>query len=206
MGHCLHGLLSNVTYYALSGTNVARDFVELPSQIMENWAAEPEVLKMYAKHYQTGEVIPQTLVDKMEKAGKFNNGFASTEYLAASFLDIAWHVQTDSAKFDVNAFERKAMTDKKLIAEIIPRYRSTYFGHVFKGEYAVGYYSYIWAEVLDADAFALFKQKGIFDPATAKSFRQNILEKGGTIDQMQLYKQFRGAEPNTDALLVRKGF
>nr|MDA3853468.1 M3 family metallopeptidase [Bacteroidales bacterium] len=203
-GHAMHGLLSDCEFNTLSGTSVARDFVELPSQLMENWASEPEVLKMYAKHYKTGEVMPQELVDKIVKASKFNQGFATTEYVAASLLDMDWHTQTAPVT-DVNAFEKAAMAKYGMISEIVPRYRSTYFAHIFSGGYSSGYYSYMWAEVLDADAFNAFKENGIFDKATAKSLRDNIYSQGGTEDPMKLYINFRGAEPNTSPLLERKG-
>jgi len=203
-GHALHGLFSDCEFDGLSGTAVARDFVELPSQLMENWASQPEVLKMYAKHYKTGEVMPQELVDKIVKASKFNQGFATTEYVAASLLDMDWHTQT-SPVADVNAFEEASMEKYGLIKEIVPRYRSTYFGHIFSGGYSSGYYSYMWAEVLDADAFNAFKEHGLFDQATAKSLRDNIYSKGGTEDPMKLYIQFRGAAPNTTPLLERRG-
>ena len=203
-GHALHGLFSDCEFDGLSGTAVARDFVELPSQLMENWASQPEVLKMYAKHYKTGEVMPQELVDKIVKASKFNQGFATTEYVAASLLDMDWHTQT-SPVADVNAFEEASMEKYGLIKEIVPRYRSTYFGHIFSGGYSSGYYSYMWAEVLDADAFNAFKEHGLFDQATAKSLRENIYSKGGTEDPMKLYIQFRGAAPNTTPLLERRG-
>ncbi len=204
-GHALHGLLANATYEKISGTNVARDFVELPSQIMENWASEPEVLKMYAKHYQTGEVIPLVLVEKIKKANQFNQGFISLEFLAACYLDMDWQMLTSTDGVDVNAFETKSMNKIGMIPEIVVRYRSTNFSHIFSGEYAAGYYSYIWAEVLDADAFGAFKEKGIFDPATALSFRKNILEKGATDDPMAMYKTFRGREPKVEYLLKRRG-
>ncbi len=203
-GHALHGLLSDCEFYSLSGTSVARDFVELPSQVMENWASQPEVLKMYAKHYKTGEVMPQELIDKVVKASQFNQGFATTEYVAASLLDMDYHTQTKPIS-DVTAFEKESMTQHGLIDEIIPRYRSTYFQHIFAGGYSSGYYSYMWAEVLDADAFNAFKENGIFDQATAKALRDNIFSKGGTEDPMKLYVQFRGAEPNTQPLLERRG-
>lgn len=205
-GHALHGLLANTTYLYLSGTSVKRDFVELPSQFLENWATDRETLKMFAKHYKTGEAIPDALIDKIEKSSHFNQGFAAVEYLAASYLDMSWHTITEKREFDVNDFENKAMDKINLIKEIIPRYRSPYFSHVFRGGYAVGYYSYIWAEVLDADAFEAFKENGLFDQKTAKSFRENILEKGATEDPMTLYEKFRGAEPSIDPLLKRKGF
>ena len=204
-GHALHGLLSNVTYKSLAGTSVPRDFVELPSQIMENWAAEPEVLKMYAKHYKTGEVIPEALVNKLKKAGTFDQGFATTEYLAASLLDLAYHSQTKDITTDANTFEKAAMTKIGLIESIIPRYRSTYFSHIFSGGYSSGYYSYIWSGVLDTDAFEAFKTTTLFNPEKAKSFRENVLEKGGTEDPMVLYKRFRGAEPSIEPLLRKRG-
>jgi peptidyl-dipeptidase Dcp len=204
-GHALHGLLSNVTYRSLAGTSVPRDFVELPSQIMENWAAEPEVLKMYAKHYKTGEVIPEALVNKLKKAGTFDQGFATTEYLAASLLDLAYHSQTKDITIDANTFEKAAMTKIGLIESIIPRYRSTYFSHIFSGGYSSGYYSYIWSGVLDTDAFEVFKTTTLFNPEKAKSFRENVLEKGGTEDPMVLYKRFRGAEPSIEPLLRKRG-
>jgi peptidyl-dipeptidase Dcp len=204
-GHALHGLLSNVTYRSLAGTSVPRDFVELPSQIMENWAAEPEVLKMYAKHYKTGEVIPEALVNKLKKAGTFDQGFATTEYLAASLLDLACHSQTKDITTDANTFEKAAMTKIGLIESIIPRYRSTYFSHIFSGGYSSGYYSYIWSGVLDTDAFEVFKTTTLFNPEKAKSFRENVLEKGGTEDPMVLYKRFRGAEPSIEPLLRKRG-
>ena len=204
-GHALHGLLSNVTYKSLAGTSVPRDFVELPSQIMENWAAEPAVLKMYAKHYKTGEVIPDALVSKLKKAGTFDQGFATTEYLAASLLDLAYHSQTEDITIDANTFEKEAMTKIGLIESIIPRYRSTYFSHIFSGGYSSGYYSYIWSGVLDTDAFEVFKTTTLFNPEKAKSFRENVLEKGGTEDPMVLYKRFRGAEPSIEPLLRKRG-
>ncbi len=204
-GHALHGLLSDCTYHKLSGTSVARDFVELPSQIMENWASEPEVLKMYAKHYKTGKVIPDELIEKLLNSGKFNQGFATVEFLAAAFLDLAWHTITEQANFDVNKFETEAMNKIGLIDEIVVRYRSTYFSHIFSGGYSSGYYSYVWAEILDADAFEAFKEAGLFDKTTAKAFKENILSKGGTEDPMVLYKRFRGAEPDIEPLLKRKG-
>jgi peptidyl-dipeptidase Dcp len=206
-GHALHGLLSDCTYETLAGTNVARDFVELPSQIMENWASEPAVLKMYARHYQTGEPIPDGLIEKIRKARHFNQGFATTEYLAASFLDMDWHTLTEShADLDVLTFEDKSLAKIALIPEIISRYRSSYFQHIFAGGYSSGYYSYIWAQVLDADAFQAFKETGdLFDAKTAKAFRRNILSRGGTENPMTLYKQFRGKEPGIEPLLERKG-
>lgn len=204
-GHALHGLLSNVTYKSLAGTSVPRDFVELPSQIMENWAAEPEVLKMYAKHYKTGEVIPDALIQKLQKSGTFDQGFATVEYLAASFLDIDYHTQTAAIQLDANSFEKNSMKKIGLIDAIIPRYRSTYFSHIFSGGYSSGYYSYIWSGVLDTDAFEAFKTTNLFNPEKAKLFRKNVLEKGGTEDPMVLYKRFRGAEPSVEPLLRKRG-
>ena len=204
-GHALHGLLSNVTYESLAGTSVPRDFVELPSQIMENWAAEPEVMKMYAKHYKTGEIIPDVLIEKMQKAGTFDQGFVTTEYLAASILDMAYHTQKTAITTDAETFEKEAMTKINLPSTIIPRYRSTYFNHIFAGGYSAGYYSYIWSGVLDTDAFEVFKINGLFNSDYAKSFRKNVLEKGGTEDPMELYKSFKGAEPSVEPLLRKRG-
>ena len=204
-GHALHGLLSNVEYRSLSGTNVPRDFVEFPSQIMENWMGEPEVMRMYAKHYQTGEVIPDALINKLEAAGKFDQGFATVEYLAASYLDMAWHTLTEPVEREPRSFENAEMQRIGLIEEIIPRYRSTYFAHIFSGGYSAGYYSYIWAEVLDADAFQAFKETSLFDQDTARRYRQEILAQGGTRPGMELYRAFRGRDPSINALLVKRG-
>jgi peptidyl-dipeptidase Dcp len=207
-GHALHGLLSQCHYETISGTSVARDFVELPSQINEHWAAEPEVLKVYAKHYKTGEVIPQTLVDKIVKSGKFNQGFVTVEYLAASVLDMDYHTITKGGELDVNQFEKASMDKLGLIPEIIPRYKSTYFAHIFagNGEYSSGYYSYIWAEVFECDAFEAFKETGdIFNQKVAESFRKNILERGGTEEAMKEYLDFRGKEPGIEPLLRNRG-
>ena len=205
-GHALHGMLSNVNYKGTSGTNVYRDFVELPSQINEHWALAPEVLKMYAKHYKTGEVIPDALIAKMEAASNFNQGFTTTELVAAALLDMDWHTITSPLTSDVMQFEKNSMDKIGLIKEISPRYRSTYFTHSFTGEYAAGYYSYLWSEVLDADAFQLFKERGIFDVATAKSFKDNILSKGSSENPMDLYIKYRGAKPNPIYLLRNRGF
>ena len=201
-GHALHGLLSNITYRGLS---VPRDFVELPSQIMENWAFEPEVLRSYARHYKTGEVIPQVLIDKIQRSGKFNQGFITVEYLAASFLDMDWHTLTDAKPVDANAFEKKSLGRLGLIPEIVVRYRSPFFAHIFSGGYSSGYYSYIWAEVLVEDAFDAFKEKGLFDQATAQSFLKNILERGGSDDAMKMYERFRGKKPTIEPLLKKRG-
>lgn len=204
-GHALHGLLSNVTYESLAGTSVPTDFVELPSQIMENWAAEPEVLKLYAKHYKTGEVIPDELIKKLQESATFDQGFATVEYLAATYLDLDYHTLPTMYTQDIVAFEKHAMTKIGLIDAIIPRYRSNYYNHIFNGGYSAGYYSYIWSGVLDTDAFEAFKTTSLFDAKTAKSFRTNILEKGGTLDAMQMYKNFRGAEPSIKPLLKKRG-
>ncbi len=205
-GHALHGMLSDCTYRTLSGTAVSRDFVEMPSQIMENWAFEPEVLDVYAKHYETGKRIPAELIDKLERSKHFNQGFASTEYLAASLLDMDWHTLETTKEQNVPVFEKESLARMELIPEIAPRYRTTYFRHIFAGGYSAGYYSYVWAEVLDADAFAAFQETGnIFDPETAARFKKYILAAGGSDDSMALYLKFRGKEPSIEPLLVRKG-
>lgn len=204
-GHALHGLLSNVTYETLSGTSVPTDFVELPSQIMENWAAEPEVLRLYAKHNKTGEVIPDAIIEKMQKAATFNQGFTTVEFLAATYLDLAYHTRTEALTQNIGPFEDEAMQKIGLIPSIIPRYRSTYYNHIFNGGYSAGYYSYIWSGVLDSDAFEAFKSTSLFDQATAKSFRTNILERGFTLDPSLMYKNFRGAAPSIDPLLKKRG-
>ena len=205
-GHALHGLLSNVTYESLSGTSVPTDFVELPSQIMENWAAEPEVLKLYAKHYKTGAVLPDELIEKLQKAATFDQGFATVEYLAAAYLDLDYYTRKEPITQNIIPFEEDAMAKLGLIPSIIPRYRSTYYSHIFSGGYSAGYYSYIWSGVLDTDAFEAFKTTSLFDQSTAKSFRTNILERGGTIDAALMYKTFREAEPSIEPLLRKRGF
>jgi len=203
LGHGLNSLFGNTTY---SGSRrVPRDFVELPSQIMENWARDPAVLKTYAFHYETGEPIPQELIDKLEKAKYFNQGFATVEYLAASFLDMDWHVLTDTIERDAASFEKESMDKIGLIDEIESRYQSTNFGHIFSsGGYSSGYYSYIWAAVLDADAFEAFKEAGLFNKKLAASFRKHVLSMGSN-DTMAQYVRFRGSEPKVDALLKRRG-
>lgn len=203
-GHALHGLLTQCKYKGVSGTSVARDFVELPSQIMEHWAVAPEVLKMYAKHYKTREAIPDSLIAKIENQALFNQGFMTTELLAAAILDMEMHSLTTMEGFDVLQFEKQLMDKIGLIPQIAPRYRSTYFNHIMGG-YAAGYYCYLWAERLDTDAFEAFKEHGLFDQATATSFRKNILEKGGSDDPMKLYVTFRGAEPSIEPLLQARG-
>ncbi len=204
-GHALHGLLSDCNYHTLSGTAVSRDFVELPSTIMENWCGEPEVIKMYGIHYETGETIPDELIEKIQKAGQFNQGFVNIEYLSAAFLDMDWHSLKKTREIDVHKFESESLNNLGLIPEIIVRYRSTYFSHIFSGGYSAGYYSYKWAEVLDADAFEAFKETSLFDAGTARSYRENILSKGGSEEPMVLYKKFRGREPSIEPLLKRDG-
>ena len=203
-GHALHGLLTKCNYKGISGTNVVRDFVELPSQINEHWATEPEVLKMYAKHYQTGETIPDRLIEKILNQKTFNQGFMTTELLAAAILDMNLHNLTDTKNLDVLAYEKEVMDQLNLIPEIAPRYRTTYFNHIIGG-YAAGYYSYLWANVLDNDAFEAFKEHGIFDKKTADLFRYNVLEKGNSEDPMTLYKNFRGTEPQLEPMLKNRG-
>jgi len=204
-GHGLHGMLSDCKYPSVSGTSVPRDFVELPSQLMEHWAEEPEVLKMYARHYKTNEPIPDELIKKMEAVGHFNQGFATTEFLAASYLDMFWHTMTEMTVKDVMQAEADFMKGKGLIPEIVPRYRSTYFSHIFSGGYSSGYYSYIWSEVLDSDVFGAFKENGIFDPATAESLKKNIYSNGYKDSPMTMFVNFRGREPKIDALLENRG-
>ncbi|MGA2361810.1 MAG: M3 family metallopeptidase [Candidatus Aminicenantales bacterium] len=206
-GHALQGLLSKCTYESLSGTNVRRDFVELCSQVMENWATDPAVLKMYAKHYKTGEPIPDALIEKINRSKFFNQGFETVEYVAACFLDMDWHSLAQPMEIDPLKFEAESMSRIGLMPEIVSRYRTTYFNHIFSSAigYSAGYYSYIWAAVLDSDAFEAFKETSLFDQATARSFRTNILERGDTEDPMVLYKRFRGREPRIEPLLKKRG-
>ena len=203
LGHGLQALLSNVEYHG--SADVTRDFVELPSQIMENWLLEPEVLALYARHYQTGEVIPAALVEKIQASEQFNQGFATVEYLAASYLDMDWHTLEGPVGVDPDEFEKQSLDAIGLPPEIVVRYRSPYFSHIFSGGYSAGYYSYVWSEVLDADAFEAFKENGLFDRETAASFRANILEPGGSEDPEVLYLRFRGREPSVEPLLRRRG-
>ncbi|MEA4905209.1 MAG: M3 family metallopeptidase [Petrimonas sp.] len=202
-GHALHGMLAKSTYETLSGTSVYRDFVELPSQIMENWLVEKEYLDKFAFHYQTGEKMPAGLVQKIINAANYNTGYLTFRQLSFGYLDMAWHTLEQPFDGDVREFEQKAMLPVKLLPVVPGTSMSTAFGHIFSGGYAAGYYSYKWAEVLDADAFAAFKENGIFDKKTAQSFRVNVLEKGNTEEPMALYKRFRGHEPTVDALLER---
>ena len=213
-GHGLHGLLTKCAYKSVSGTSVKRDFVETFSQFNENWAFQPEILAMYAKHYQTGEVIPDSLVAKINNSRKFNQGFMTAELCAASILDMKWHELTleDLAKMsegdqaaNVAAFEDKVCKEMGLPGEIIPRYRTTYFNHIFNSGYSAGYYSYLWAEVLDKDAFEYFEENGIYNPAVAAKFRQTFLERGGSEEPMVLYMMFRRAQPDPGALLRARG-
>lgn len=203
-GHALHGMLTKCNYKGVSGTAVAQDFVELPSQIMEHWAVEPEVLKVYAKHYKTREPISDELIAKIENQALFNQGFMITELLAAALLDMEMHNLTSTEGLEIAAFEKKVTDELGLIPQIAPRYRSTYFNHIMGG-YAAGYYSYLWAEVLDTDAFEAFKENGLFDQKTAGLFRANVLEKGGSEAPMILYKKFRGQEPSIEPLLKGRG-
>lgn len=206
-GHGLHGMLTKAKLRSQAGTNVDRDFVELPSQITEHWALEPELLKEYAHHYKTGEVIPDSLITKLIESSTHNQGFTTTELVGAALLDLQFgKINPDGKPVDVAAFEKSVAETLGLPAEVQFRYRSPYFRHVFGSDgYASGYYTYLWAEVLDADGFELFKEKGVFDPATARSFKENVLEMGGSADPMSLYVKFRGKEPNVDALLRNRG-
>jgi len=204
-GHALHGLLSDGKYRSQTGTSVPRDFVEFPSQVMENWMLQPEVLAVFAKHYKTGEVIPQELVNKIQAASQFNQGFATTEYMAATLLDLNWHSLEDDKIRDTATFEKESLEKLGLINEIDPRYRSTYFAHIFSGGYSAGYYSYIWSDVFGSDAFAAFQENGLFDPKTAKAFRKNILSSGGSDDALKLYRQFRGKDASIQPLLKSRG-
>ena len=206
-GHAMHGILTNVTYPSMAGTSGPRDFIELPSQLLEHWASEPEVLKSFAKHYETGESIPDELIEKILKASKFNQGFINTEYLAASLLDMDWHTisYTDPLK-DSNEFEKVSLEKIGLIDEIAPRYRSTYFAHIFSGGYSSGYYSYVHAAVLDSDGFEAFKEAGdVFDPELSTKLRKTIYEKGATEEAMDLFVNFRGRKPIIAPLLKVRG-
>ena len=204
-GHGLHGMLANTIYPGLSGTSVYWDFVELPSQIMENWCYEKEALELFAHHYETGEMIPMELVEKIKESATFQEGMATVRQLSFGFLDMAWHGNDPSDIKDVKAYELKAFDNTRLFPETKETCMSTSFSHIFQGGYSSGYYSYKWAEVLDADAFAYFKEKGIFNKEVAEKFKEHVLSKGGTENPMELYKRFRGAEPKIDALLERAG-
>ncbi|MBB1192260.1 M3 family peptidase [Flavobacterium sp. SOK18b] len=203
-GHALHGMLANTTYPSLSGTSVYWDFVELPSQVMENWCYEPEALALFAKHYETGEVIPQEYVEKIKESASFLEGMATLRQISFGLLDMTYHGKSQAIQ-DVKAFEKQAMAGTSLYPDVAENCMSTSFSHIFQGGYSSGYYSYKWAEVLDADAFAYFQEKGIFNKEVATKFKDNVLSKGGTELPMELYKKFRGQEPKADALLKRAG-
>jgi peptidyl-dipeptidase Dcp len=206
-GHALHGLSSNVTYPTLSGTNVARDYVEFPSQLLEHWVSTPEVLQKYAVHYQTGKPIPQALVDKIKKASRFNQGFATTEYLSAALVDMKMHLVPDG-KIDVDSFEKQTLASLGMPNEIVMRHRTPQFGHLFSSDgYSAGYYSYLWSDVLTADAFGAFTEgKGPYDKEVAKRLVKYIFSVGNTIDPAEGYRNFRGRDPNVDALMIKRGF
>ncbi len=204
-GHALHGMLANTHYRSLSGTSVYWDFVELPSQILENWCYEKEALEIFARHYETDEVIPLEYIEKIKKAANFQEGLQTLRQLSFGMLDMSWHGINPSDIKDVKAHERSIFDKTDLYPDVATSCMSTSFGHIFQGGYSAGYYSYKWAEVLDADAFEVFKEKGIFDRTTATSFKNHILSKGGTENPMLLYKRFRGSEPKIDALLKRAG-
>lgn len=204
-GHALHGILADTTYPNLSGTSVSRDFVELPSQVLENWCLQKEALSLFAKHYETGELIPMELLEKIKESSSFMEGLQTMRQLSFGVLDMAWHTADPSSITDVKYFEDKAVAKTELYPEISETSISTSFSHIFQGGYAAGYYSYKWSEVLDADAFELFREKGIFDKEVAKSFKDNVLSKGGSEKPMELYKRFRGKEPSPEAFLKRAG-
>ncbi len=204
-GHALHGMLANTTYPSLSGTSVYWDFVELPSQVMENWCYEPEALAIFARHYETGEIIPQEFVNKIKESSSFLEGMATLRQLSFGTLDMAFHSNNPNQITDVKAFEKEAFEGTSLYPDVDENCMSVSFSHIFQGGYSSGYYSYKWAEVLDADAFAYFQEKGIFNPEVALKFKENVLSKGGTELPMELYKRFRGQEPKPEALLKRAG-
>jgi peptidyl-dipeptidase Dcp len=206
-GHALHGMFAHVQYPLLAGTNVPRDFVEFPSQFNEHWALEPTVLAHYARHYQTGAAMPQVLVDKIKRARTFNKGFATMEYLEASLLDLAWHTQPDGApQQDVDAFESEALRRFHVDMPLVPpRYRTSYFAHIWNGGYAAGYYAYLWSEVLDDDAYAWFAEHGGLTRANGQRFRAMVLSRGGSEDEAAMYRAFRGRDPNVEPLLVERG-
>ena len=204
-GHALHGMLANTTYNSLSGTSVSWDFVELPSQIFENWCYEKEALELFAKHYETGEIIPMKYVEKIKESASFHEGMQTLRQLSFGLLDMKWHSENPSAIKSIKEFENDAFADTKLYPDVAENAMSTSFSHIFQGGYSAGYYSYKWAEVLDADAFEYFLEKGIFNKEVATKFKENILSEGGTEKPMELYKRFRGQEPKPDALLKRAG-
>lgn len=203
-GHALHGMLADTIYPSLSGTSVYWDFVELPSQVMENWCYEPEALALFAKHYETGAIIPQEYVEKIKESASFLEGMATLRQLSFGILDLSYHAKVQEIT-DVKAFEKQAMAFANLYPDVAENCMSTSFSHIFQGGYSSGYYSYKWSEVLDADAFAYFQEKGIFNKEVATKFKENVLSKGGTELPMELYKKFRGQEPKVEALLKRAG-
>ena len=206
-GHALHGMFSKVKYPSIAGTSTSRDFVEFPSQFNEHWASDPKVFANYAKHYKTGEPMPQALVDKIKKAGKFNSGYATTEYLSAALLDLAWHtLPADAPLQDVDQFEAQALKKFKVdLAEVPPRYRTSYFDHIWGGGYSAGYYAYFWSEVLDHDAYEWFKEHGGMTAENGQVFRDKILSRGNTVDLATLYRDFRGKDPSVEPLLENRG-
>ena len=204
-GHAIQGLLSDGYYRSQTGTALPRDYVEYPSQVMENWMTEPEVLANFAKHYQTGEVIPQALVEKIQASGKFNQGFGTTEYLSAALLDMSWHTLETAELQDANAFEKNVLKEIGLIEQIAPRYKTGYYSHIFAGGYSAGYYGYIWSNIYDADTWLAFKENGIFDQKTAELYRKHVLESGGSDDPTVMYRRFRGQDPKVEPLLERRG-
>ena len=204
-GHAIQGLLSDGYYRSQTGTALPRDYVEYPSQVMENWMTEPEVLANFAKHYETGEVIPQELVEKIQASGKFNQGFGTTEYLAAALLDMSWHSLETAELQDANSFEKNVLKEIGLIEQIAPRYKTGYYSHIFAGGYSAGYYGYIWSNIYDADTWLAFKENGIFDQKTAELYRKHVLESGGTDDPTVMYRRFRGQDPKVEALIERRG-
>jgi peptidyl-dipeptidase Dcp len=206
-GHGLHGMLSNGYYPTLSGTNVPRDFVEFPSQFNEHWALDPSVFANYAKHYQTGAAMPQTLVDKIKKSRTFNQGYATTEYLAAALLDMAWHTQAPGSPLqDVNVFEPDALNRFHInLPEVPPRYHTTYFNHIWGGGYSAGYYAYLWSELIDDDAYYWFKENGGMTRENGQRFRDMILSRGGSQDEAAMYRAFRGRDPIAEPLLIERG-
>ena len=204
-GHGIHGMLANTTYKALSGTNVSWDFVELPSQVLENWCYEKEALELFAKHYKTGEVIPMELIEKIKTSATFHEGMQTLRQLSFGLLDMAWHGNDPSEVNDVKEFESQSFSSTQLYPDVKENCMSTAFSHIFQGGYSSGYYSYKWAEVLDADAFAYFKENGIFNKEIASKFKDTVLSQGGTLDPLDLYVKFRGKKPNPEALLKRAG-
>jgi len=204
-GHAIQGLLSDGYYRSQTGTALPRDYVEYPSQVMENWMTEPEVLANFAKHYKTGKVIPMELVDKIQASGKFNQGFGTTEYLGAALLDMSWHSLETAELQDAASFEKNVLSEIGLIKEIAPRYRTGYFSHIFSGGYSSGYYGYIWSNIYDADTWLAFKENGIFDEKTADLYRKHVLEPGGSEDPAVMYRRFRGQDPKVQPLLDRRG-